>query len=388
MVGADPARFVAASTVALGDTTPRSGSSKSLTRLRLAVLAPIAWRVPPRHYGPWEQFASLLTEGLVAKGARRDVVRERRLGHVGAARVGGRPWLLGGSRRRAQGRRVPPHRARVRAGRRVRRDPQQLRLSSADLQRARRHAGAHDDPRVLLAAHPPRLREATTRRPTTSRSATPTAHPSLDYLATIHHGIDTDAFALSTSARATTCSSSAGSTPTRAPPRRSTSPLAAGMQARDRRHRPGSGLLRRAGRAHGSTATAISFIGAVGAGRAIGAPRRRGRPAPPDRLRRAVRLQRRRGDGLRHTGDRVRPRLDGRADRGRRDRLPRRRRRRQPSSPSSALPASTGPRSASRRSSASASGEWSTSTSRPTTRSSARRARSRAARIYATLNHA
>jgi glycosyltransferase involved in cell wall biosynthesis len=30
------------------------------------VLAPIAWRTPPRHYGPWEQFASLLTEGLVA----------------------------------------------------------------------------------------------------------------------------------------------------------------------------------------------------------------------------------------------------------------------------------------------------------------------------------
>jgi glycosyltransferase involved in cell wall biosynthesis len=32
------------------------------------VLAPIAWRVPPRHYGPWEQFASLLTEGLVERG--------------------------------------------------------------------------------------------------------------------------------------------------------------------------------------------------------------------------------------------------------------------------------------------------------------------------------
>jgi glycosyltransferase involved in cell wall biosynthesis len=32
------------------------------------VLAPIAWRTPPRHYGPWEQFASLLTEGLVAAG--------------------------------------------------------------------------------------------------------------------------------------------------------------------------------------------------------------------------------------------------------------------------------------------------------------------------------
>lgn len=36
--------------------------------MRVAVLAPIAWRVPPRHYGPWEQFASLLTEGLVAEG--------------------------------------------------------------------------------------------------------------------------------------------------------------------------------------------------------------------------------------------------------------------------------------------------------------------------------
>ncbi len=32
------------------------------------MLAPLAWRTPPRHYGPWEQFASLLTEGLVASG--------------------------------------------------------------------------------------------------------------------------------------------------------------------------------------------------------------------------------------------------------------------------------------------------------------------------------
>jgi glycosyltransferase involved in cell wall biosynthesis len=32
------------------------------------VLAPIAWRTPPRHYGPWELFASLLTDGLVALG--------------------------------------------------------------------------------------------------------------------------------------------------------------------------------------------------------------------------------------------------------------------------------------------------------------------------------
>src|SRR5436189_6071456 len=36
--------------------------------LRVAVLAPISWRTPPVHYGPWELFASLLTEGLVARG--------------------------------------------------------------------------------------------------------------------------------------------------------------------------------------------------------------------------------------------------------------------------------------------------------------------------------
>lgn len=36
--------------------------------MRIAVLAPISWRVPPRHYGPWELFSSILTEGLVARG--------------------------------------------------------------------------------------------------------------------------------------------------------------------------------------------------------------------------------------------------------------------------------------------------------------------------------
>src|SRR2546428_12891752 len=38
------------------------------SQLRVAMLAPISWRVPPRHYGPWEQFVSLLTEGLVDRG--------------------------------------------------------------------------------------------------------------------------------------------------------------------------------------------------------------------------------------------------------------------------------------------------------------------------------
>src|SRR5262249_5608048 len=36
--------------------------------MRIAMLAPISWRVPPRHYGPWERVVSLLTEGLVGRG--------------------------------------------------------------------------------------------------------------------------------------------------------------------------------------------------------------------------------------------------------------------------------------------------------------------------------
>jgi hypothetical protein len=36
--------------------------------MRIAILSPIAWRTPPRHYGPWENVASLLTEGLVGSG--------------------------------------------------------------------------------------------------------------------------------------------------------------------------------------------------------------------------------------------------------------------------------------------------------------------------------
>ena len=36
--------------------------------MKIAMLSPIAWRTPPRHYGPWENVVSLLTEGLVARG--------------------------------------------------------------------------------------------------------------------------------------------------------------------------------------------------------------------------------------------------------------------------------------------------------------------------------
>lgn len=36
--------------------------------MRIALLGPIAWRTPPRHYGPWELITGLLADGLTERG--------------------------------------------------------------------------------------------------------------------------------------------------------------------------------------------------------------------------------------------------------------------------------------------------------------------------------
>ncbi len=36
--------------------------------MNIAILSPVAWRTPPRRYGPWEQVASNIAEGLVQNG--------------------------------------------------------------------------------------------------------------------------------------------------------------------------------------------------------------------------------------------------------------------------------------------------------------------------------
>lgn len=51
------------------------------------MLAPIAWRTPPRHYGPWELVTSLLTEALVARGV--DVTLFATLDSITAGRLDG-----------------------------------------------------------------------------------------------------------------------------------------------------------------------------------------------------------------------------------------------------------------------------------------------------------
>lgn len=43
---------------------------KKKNSLRIAILAPITWRVPPRAYGPWERVVYNLTETLVKMGQR------------------------------------------------------------------------------------------------------------------------------------------------------------------------------------------------------------------------------------------------------------------------------------------------------------------------------
>jgi len=53
--------------------------------MKIAMLSPIAWRTPPRQYGPWEQVVSNLTEGLIKKNidvtlfATRDSITEAHL---------------------------------------------------------------------------------------------------------------------------------------------------------------------------------------------------------------------------------------------------------------------------------------------------------------------
>ena len=134
-------------------------------------------------------------------------------------------------------------------------------------------------------------------------------HRRLDYVATIHHGIDMQEFELAPAsgdyllffgrihpekgtAEAIEVATRAGLPLT----------IAGIVQDRDYFERFVEPRV---------DGTRVSYIGPVGA--SPQRPARRGtRAAAPDRLRRAVRFQRRRGDGLRNTGDHPRARLDAR----------------------------------------------------------------------------
>jgi glycosyltransferase involved in cell wall biosynthesis len=55
--------------------------------MKVALLGPVAWRTPPRHYGPWEQITSTIAEGLVARGV--DVTLFATLDSITAATLDG-----------------------------------------------------------------------------------------------------------------------------------------------------------------------------------------------------------------------------------------------------------------------------------------------------------
>jgi glycosyltransferase involved in cell wall biosynthesis len=55
--------------------------------VRIALLGPVAWRTPPRAYGPWERVTGLLADGLVARGV--DVTLFATLDSVTSARLAG-----------------------------------------------------------------------------------------------------------------------------------------------------------------------------------------------------------------------------------------------------------------------------------------------------------
>lgn len=163
--------------------------------MRIAVLAPISWRVPPRAYGPWEQFASLLTEGLVERGvdvtlfATGDSVTRARLASVvehGYSEDAGQDPKVAECLHIAN--------AFERAGEfdLIHNGFDFLPLTYSGLVRTPVLTTIHgfSSPRILSVY---RRYDATTAYVAISDAD---RDPSLDYVATIHHGIDTDAFAL------------------------------------------------------------------------------------------------------------------------------------------------------------------------------------------------
>ena len=104
--------------------------------------------------------------------------------------------VLGGSGARREGLGGAAHLGGVRAGRRVRPDPQQLRLPAADATAASSTRRSSRRSTASRRSGSCRSSRSTTTSATTWRSATPTGTRRLDYVATIHHGIDMDEFEL------------------------------------------------------------------------------------------------------------------------------------------------------------------------------------------------
>ena len=154
------------------------------------MLAPVAWRTPPRHYGPWESVASLLTEGLVARGidvtlfATRDSLTSATLdgvcphGYAEDASMDGRVW---------EALHVAHALARSSEFDLIHNHLDWLPLAFGDFAQAPMVTTIHGfSGRGILPAYT-RSRSAFVSISDADRSER------LDYVATVHHGIDLDA---------------------------------------------------------------------------------------------------------------------------------------------------------------------------------------------------
>ena len=155
------------------------------------MLAPVAWRTPPVHYGPWEQVAGLITEGLVALGldvtlfATADAVTSATLESVCDVPYAEHPELDG---RVAEAMHVA-HALRRSADFDVLHNHLDwLPLSFAEHCAAAMVTTVHgfSDPRILPAY---RFARDTGRSSLVSISDSDRV-PDLDYVATVYHGID------------------------------------------------------------------------------------------------------------------------------------------------------------------------------------------------------
>ena len=166
-----------------------------MTPLRVAVLAPISWRVPPRHYGPWEQFASLLTEGLVARGveatlfATADSVTSGRLASVVARAYSEDPDV---EPKVAECLHIAHAFERAGEFDIIHNSFDFLPLTYSDLVETPVLTTIHGFSSERILPVYQRYNASTAYVAISDADR----HPSLDYLATIHHGIDTDAFSL------------------------------------------------------------------------------------------------------------------------------------------------------------------------------------------------
>ena len=295
------------------------------TRVRIAMLAPISWRTPPRHYGPWELVTSLLTEALVARGvdvtlfATQDSLTAGKLAGVCPApysedpAIDAKVWEM-------------LHVAHVfeRAGEfdLIHNQADFVPLAFSRLVETPMVTTIHgfSSERILpafkaLRGSRPLCRDQRRRSP--SRPALcrddPSRHPRSRIFRSTRVGSDDLLFfgrihpdkgaaeAIAAAARAGRRLIMAGIVQDQDYHEREVAPALDGAHVVYRGPVGGAARAQRAG---------------------LGA-----RAAPPHQLRRAVRTVGDRGAGLRHAGDRLQPRIDARTDRPWRDRLPGRQRR-------------------------------------------------------------